>query len=482
MDSPNTAKSPEALAANSARYASNSGSPFLASTPFPSPQLSTFPISYAEASTLFSHTLSSSDPPPPSPSASSPIYISDDSSPEIVVTGSRKLRRPARRIQIHRKRTISTHAMAPTSASPVGSSAPRRQSARVKSLPKPPPAENPAPAAAAASKTKAKPQAVTRSLRPQRSSTGYYEISSDSSDDNNGSGYEQHEGEDSEEEKEGVSQQEPSVEQPERGSAAGKSLRPRKSLVVPAGLEDYVDTNEALSNRKRTTKKKKKQSQAKKKAAGRLPPGKACKFCRETRRRCNREKPRCAECIKANRSCLVPDVDNADDQWEDESADNKEFSVRAEIRKTLEETKRRRDTFYVQYRELFEPLLPEKNYISKLAEKRTLAAAHKDSDASMGGDPNGSVKHKEADENSEDKLEDTKDLSDGQIQAEATESTKFEIEVRNGIKAEDQTANVIGPINYPEAIPYQLLEKQPEQYVKPVPFRFVVLRPCLTHV
>jgi hypothetical protein len=340
--------------------------------------------------------------------------------------------------------------MAPASASS-GSSAPRRQSARVKALPKPPP---PPPAPAPEKVEKAKPQPInTRSLRPQRQSTGgYYELSSDESgDDQDGSGYSQQD-EDSDEDEEAT--QEP-VEQPERGSAAGKSLRPRKSLVAPSGLEDYVDTNAALSKRKRTTKKKKAQTKKK----GRLGPGRACKSCRDTRRRCDRAKPRCGECIKANRACIVPDAaaEGEDGEWEDEDVEaTKQDSVRTEIRKTLEETKRKRDAFYVHYRDLFEPLLPEKNYISKLVEKRVpVATAPRDADVVMADGPSEPVKPEEANGNGEEKHD-----------AEAAKSDKFELEVRDNL-TDAQPATVTGPVTepvkYPEVIPYQLLEKQPEK-------------------
>jgi hypothetical protein len=340
--------------------------------------------------------------------------------------------------------------MAPASASS-GSSAPRRQSARVKAQPKPPPPP-PAPAPAPTPE-KAKPQPTnTRSLRPQRQTTGgYYELSSDESggDDQDGSGYSQH-GEDSDDDEEAT--QEP-VEQPERGSTTGKSLRPRKLLAAPAGLEDYVDTNAALSKRKRSTKKKKAQTKKK----GRLGPGRACKSCRDTRRRCDRAKPRCGECVKANRACIVPDAaaEGGDDEWEDEDVEaTKQDSIRTEIRRTLEETKRKRDAFYVHYRDLFEPLLPEKNYISKLAEKRVpVAAALKDADVVMVDGPSELSKPEEVNGNGQEKHD-----------AEAAKPNNFELEVRNG-PTDAQLETVTEPVKYPEVIPYQLLEKQPEKYV-----------------
>ena len=51
--------------------------------------------------------------------------------------------------------------------------------------------------------------------------------------------------------------------------------------------------------------------------------------------------------------------------------------MRGEIRKGLEETKKRRDAFLVHHRELFEALLPERNYIARMIEKKKAAAEAK---------------------------------------------------------------------------------------------------------
>lgn len=372
--------------------------------------------------------------------------------------------------------------MAPASASSGGSPGPssRRTSGRVKASAPPAPA---APSSKASTSSRAAHQSEAaagnattaaaasssggRSLRPRRESVGLYEISSDSSDGKGSDSEHQDEDHDDEEEEEdeeeGEEQEEnkePVKERAERGVGSGRSLRPRGSLAAPAGLADYVDSNTALSNRKRTTKKRK--SGKKKHLQKRLPAGKACQACRDARRRCDRKKPRCGGCVRAGVSCVLPDA--GDPNYPDEVGDGDdegEYSVRTEIRMLLEETKRKRDEFYIKYRDLYEPLLPEKNYIAKLAEKRLLESASnpdvtmKDSpqipvkaESNVTGEPN-SVK-------TEAPVNGVK-LEDG--------NAKFEVEVRDNVKAEDDQKERVETIKYPEVVPYELLDKQPKQYV-----------------
>lgn len=313
--------------------------------------------------------------------------------------------------------------------------------------------------------------AAARSLRPRRSSAGIYEISSDS--DERSSSQDDVDSEDKafedegEEEVSGESQpreeeedEEPEVEKPERGSEAGRSLRPRRSLAAPPGLADYVDTNKALSHRRRSTKKKK--PEVKKRAVGRLQPGKACKPCRDSRRRCDRVKPRCSGCVKAGKQCVVPDANDPDqdDQWENELDDEPEYSVRSEIRKTLDETKKKRDAFFIEYKSLFEPLLPEKNYISKMVERNEAGAVRKQEVDVVMEDVSADQIKPEA--------EDAKTNGDIKLEATSVEVKLEELEVRDAVKAEDKDSAVKANVCLTESIPrvasYELLEKQPEQY------------------
>jgi hypothetical protein len=199
-----------------------------------------------------------------------------------------------------------------------------------------------------------------RSLRPRRSSAGIYSLPSDPDSD-------------SDEYVDTPESFEPSEPRPERGTGTGKSLRPRAALSAPVGLNDYIATDRAFSSRK---KSKHKQKQKPKRA----PPGDACQHCRDSRKKCDRRKPRCGACVKAKQQCVVR-------KEEDKGEEVEEVSVRAEIRKSLEETKKKRDAFYVKYRDLFEPLLPEKNYISKMIEKmgeKTMEEEEEEEEEAMG--------------------------------------------------------------------------------------------------
>ena len=232
---------------------------------------------------------------------------------------------------------------------------------------------------------------------------------------------------------------EPEVERPERGSEAGRALRPRGSLAAPAQLAEYVNINKALSNRKRTTKKKKKKPQPKK-AARRPPPGSACQPCRDSRRRCDGRKPRCTSCVKTGAQCFINGSDD-DQEWNYGVAGAKEFSIRVEIRKTLEDTRRRRDNFYIKYRDLFEPLLPERNYISKLLGARAQDPANGEANGAPVGGPGPDGFHRAPD---------------------------TPVEHRTHLEVRDANADCAGDDNV-EIVPYKLLEKQPEKYFSSPP-------------
>jgi hypothetical protein len=52
------------------------------------------------------------------------------------------------------------------------------------------------------------------------------------------------------------------------------------------------------------------------------------------------------------------DNDAAEDSELEYVNENPELTVRSEIRRSLEETKKKRDSFYIKYRELFNPCCP----------------------------------------------------------------------------------------------------------------------------
>jgi len=353
--------------------------------------------------------------------------------------------------------------MAPTSASPGGSPGPgKRTSGRVKATPTPRSSVTPSSLAGGQSEDPSSNSnigpATGRSLRPRRESAAVYEISSDSDDKEDSDS--EHEASDKDDE--GEDNEKPQEEKEERGALSGRSLRPRGLLAAPSGLADYVDTNTALSNRKKSTKKRKLVAKKKKTVQKkRLPAGKACQACHYARRKCDTKKPRCGGCVRGGVPCVLPDAGDSnypDDGGEDEV----EYSVRSEIRKTLEETKRRRDAFYLQYRDLFEPLLPEKNYILKLVEKRNSGPPpHLDVAMNHSAQFHGKV---ESNGNGEIILVKAQaPVENGTIVEDS--GVKFDIEVRNNAKTEDRKPNVVEAIKYPEVVPYQLLDKQPELYV-----------------
>lgn len=386
---------------------------------------------------------------------------------------------------------------------------PLRSSTRVKASASRPPsagAASPAPRPPKATGSRATPvtasaSSSSRSLRPRRSGKSIYEISVNSSDDDDedddkdGDSYnhgeyqdqeddgnvsqetqETHEPEDEEEDDD-----EAEVERPERGSEAGRALRPRGTLATPAQLAEYVDINKALSNRKRTAKKKKKKPQPKKAAARR--PGRACQPCRDSRRRCDGQKPRCTGCVKAGSRCLMVSGGPDDDQeWTYGIADGKEFSVRTEIRKTLEDTRRRRDNFYIKYKHLFEPLLPERNYISKLlgarAQETAPTARDPDADPAITNAGLAAIKEGASGRLVEGGAENPDrdgpphkgpDTYPNRAIQTGPVDHRAQLEVRDAIANRAANSAVDGDV---EVVPYKLLEKQPEKYeplLHPVP-------------
>jgi SWI/SNF-related matrix-associated actin-dependent regulator of chromatin subfamily A member 5 len=133
--------------------------------------------------------------------------------------------------------------------------------------------------------------------------------------------------------------------------------------------------------------------------------------------------------VKAKQQCVVRKEENKGEEVE-------EVSVRVEIRKSLEETKKKRDAFYVKYRDLFEPLLPEKNYISKMIEK-------------MGEK---TVEEEEEEEEAIGVATVQIEVRDGGNKPEETQSTT----VTTAVEATQPVAAA------KEVVPYKLLEHQPE--------------------
>lgn len=174
-----------------------------------------------------------------------------------------------------------------------------------------------------------RPADHSHSLRERKPPAGTYVVSDDSDESDDelrpSQGYKDGGDAASSSEEEEESEPEPEPEVPrERSSAGGRSLRAAASLKPPSGLEDMVSTDKALTTRKKSKRKSKSRAKAK-------------------------PRPKAKQTKKG----------------EDEG----ELTVRGEIRQALEETKKRREAFFLKNRELFENLLPESNYISKLADK-----------------------------------------------------------------------------------------------------------------
>ena len=145
----------------------------------------------------------------------------------------------------------------------------------------------------------------------------------------------------------------------------------------------------------------------------------------------------------------MPEGDEGGEESEDEA---EKEGGRGEIRKGLEETKKRRDCFLLEYRGLFEPLLPERNYISKLAEKI---------EAKMKAAEN----VKEEVKKEEVKMEEVVvKPEEGVEKKETSAGETVELEMRdappsNEVKVEEKEVE-----EDLKVVEYKLLEKQPEGY------------------
>lgn len=317
-----------------------------------------------------------------------------------------------------------------------------------------------APTTTTAAGTSASPQAAGHALRPRRAAKNAYVIS-DSDSESKSPLYE--DVSDSEPDADGdadAADAQPEEPEPERGTGTGKSLRPRRSLAAPEGLRDYVDTNTALAKRRTVATKKKKKVVHKKRRVGTNNGGRACQACRDARRRCDRKRPVCGGCVKAGKKCVVPadgeggDDDEEGEEWEEVE---QEVTTRGEIRREVEETKKRKDAFLVEYRGLFEALLPERNYISKLVEKRAAAKVKaeevKTEDDAVKKDEDTHMKDEEL------KQEDVKGEITVKPESSGAQLETVELEMRD---APPLVENVKQEKEEYKVVPYQLLEKQPE--------------------
>lgn len=168
---------------------------------------------------------------------------------------------------------------------------------------------------------------TTRSLRHRDPKPVVYELSSDDEEE-----------EESYEDEKPATPAQPESRQP---NPSKFSLRERGTIAKPNRLDEYVNTDEVFTNRRYGIAKRTRTTQPKKRKA------KAAKK-------------------KSKSSTAKQQQQNGEDDGEEEGA----LTLRNEERRSLETTKRKRDQFYVHYRNLFEPLLPDRNYISKLVEKR----------------------------------------------------------------------------------------------------------------
>ncbi|KAF8533614.1 SNF2 family N-terminal domain-containing protein [Trichophaea hybrida] len=211
---------------------------------------------------------------------------------------------------------------------------------------------------------------------------------------------------------------------PERGTGTGKSLRPRASLGKPEGSEWYVDSETILSR-----------GRNKRSTGNGVKGGKIVKKAK----------------VKVNGNNKVKKVAGS------QRGDG--LTARAEIRKTLEETKRKRDRFFVKYEELFKPLLGERNYISKMVEKQR--------------EGNEEQAEKEAEEMNTARIE-VRDGNEGEKQPEAVtdiETAQPPPQLVNGNEGEKQPEEAVADIEsaqppppqlVDDVVPYKLLDKQPE--------------------
>ena len=246
----------------------------------------------------------------------------------------------------------------------------------------------------------------------------------------------------------------------ERVTSAGHSLRARGKLSKPDRLKEYVSVDSAL---RRGKGKKKGGSQRKGLAKGkhsekytRLGRGLSCQHCHGKRIRCDGKQPKCSNCVRGKINCISRIWVNGRAEihpGEEVTGENMKnikgkatTTQRGDIRLAIQEgATKKRHNFFRAYEHLFLPLLPEKNFIIKLKETEEKEKQKE--------------KEKEQERRDETKGE-TKD-GEGDIKMEENEEnqTLGEALESNEKDAAEETKH--------EAVPYQLLEKQPSGYVTP---------------
>ena len=172
---------------------------------------------------------------------------------------------------------------------------------------------------------------------------------------------------------------------PERVSRAGHSLRARGKLSQPDRLKEYVSVDSALRRgRKKPSRNQKKTSlnEQRQQKAKRLGRGLSCQHCHSKRIRCDIVKPKCGNCVKYGCACIsrvwvngraevqlkepIPEDINTLVTFD---AEQKPTTQREDIRLAIQQgATKKRFIFFRAYEHLFLPLLPERNFITKLKE------------------------------------------------------------------------------------------------------------------
>lgn len=235
---------------------------------------------------------------------------------------------------------------------------------------------------------------------------------------------------------------------PERVSTAGHSLRARGKLVQPDRLKEYVSVDSALRRgRKKPFKGQKKTSSSEKRQpkSKRLGRGLSCQHCHSKRIRCDTVKPKCGNCVKYGCACVSrvwvngraevqlnePILEDVDKSVVFD-AGQKPTTQREDIRLAIQQgATKKRFIFFRAYEHLFLPLLPERNFITKL---------------------------KEAEDKEKAKRMETRQRGEIGMETDCMKTQRGNIVEGNndqGITEEDGGKT--------EAVPYKLLEQQPSK-------------------
>jgi len=233
---------------------------------------------------------------------------------------------------------------------------------------------------------------------------------------------------------------------PERVTSAGHSLRARGKLARPDRLKEYVSIDSAL---RRGVRKKKSGSQQKGKHSGkytRLGRGLSCQHCHGKRIRCDGKQPTCGNCVRYEIDCISriwvngkAEVHLGEEVLGEDKVNTKGKATttqREDIRQAIHEgATKKRHNFFRAYEHLFLPLLPEKNFITKLKET----------------EEKGMQREKEQGKK-------------GEAKGEAIDEEKSGVNQTLGEALERNEGNVAEEVKH-EAVPYRLLEEQPSGYV-----------------